>query len=150
MIQFSALMTHGSLVLPYGNTDQSSMVQVMGCCLAGPSHHLNHYWHIINSVLQHSSDSNFTRGAHELYYLPVVNELMKHTWLPYTVNLLNPIHRSSWPGLIKVTGLPLPWSNRISIMPDIIRGWVGVGVQALPHDTSLVTKILGEWFSVDP
>ena len=45
----------------------STLAEVMGCCLIAPSHYLNQYWSIIKVVLWHSPESNFTKGAHELY-----------------------------------------------------------------------------------
>ena len=37
----------------------------MACCLMAPSHHLNQCWLIINVVLWHAPDSNFTISAHK-------------------------------------------------------------------------------------
>ena len=40
---------------------ESTLAQVMACCLMAPSHYLNQCWLIISKVRWHSSDSNFTR-----------------------------------------------------------------------------------------
>ena len=41
----------------------STLVEVMACCLSAPSHHLDQCWLIINAVLWHSPEGNFTRNA---------------------------------------------------------------------------------------
>ena len=45
---------------------QVNILSGMACCLKKPSQYLNLCYLIINSVLQNSPKSNFTRGAHEL------------------------------------------------------------------------------------
>ena len=45
---------------------RSTLAQVIACCLTAPSHHQNQSW-IINGILWYSPDSNFTRGAQNLY-----------------------------------------------------------------------------------
>ena len=41
----------------------STLTQVMACCLTAPSHYLNQCWLLIRKVLWHSPESNFTAGA---------------------------------------------------------------------------------------
>ena len=41
--------------------------RVIACCLTAPSHYLNQSWLIINEVLCHSCDLNFTRNAQDIY-----------------------------------------------------------------------------------
>ena len=45
---------------------EPKLTQVMVCCLTVPSHYLNQCWRIINGVLWHSDEGNFT-STHELY-----------------------------------------------------------------------------------
>ena len=45
----------------------STLAQVMACCLMAPSHYLNQCWLIINEVLWHSSEGNFTGNAQDIY-----------------------------------------------------------------------------------
>ena len=45
---------------------QSTIAQVMACCLMAPSHYLNQCWLIINEVLQLSHKGNFTGNAHNI------------------------------------------------------------------------------------
>ena len=49
---------------------ESTSAQVMAWCLMATSHHLNHGWHLINKVLWHSPENNFTLSAQgtTLYY----------------------------------------------------------------------------------
>ena len=42
---------------------ESTLAQVMACCLTAPSHHLNLFWLITSKVLWHSSESNFIRDT---------------------------------------------------------------------------------------
>ena len=37
-----------------------------GCCLTVPSHYINQYWFIINEVLWHSLEGNFTGNTHNI------------------------------------------------------------------------------------
>ena len=37
----------------------STLAQVMACCLTAPSHYLNQYWLLMNSVLWHLPENNF-------------------------------------------------------------------------------------------
>ena len=45
-----------------GQKTESTLAQVMACCLMAPSHYLNQYWLIISKVLWHFSEGNFTAG----------------------------------------------------------------------------------------
>ena len=56
------ILTHCGLMMPYGNMDlgQHWLSFVMACCLMALSHNLNQCWYIIDRVLWHSSDNNFT------------------------------------------------------------------------------------------
>ena len=38
---------------------ESTLAQVMACCLTAPSHYLNQCWLIISKIQLHSSDGNF-------------------------------------------------------------------------------------------
>ena len=38
----------------------STSIQVVACCMAAPSHHLNQCWLLISEVMWHSPESNFT------------------------------------------------------------------------------------------
>ena len=59
-------LTHCGLVTPYGHIDlESTLAQVMACCLTAPSHYLNQCWFSIKYVLWHSPESNSIRSAHE-------------------------------------------------------------------------------------
>ena len=61
----------------------STLAQVMACCLAAPSHYLNHCWLIISKVQWHSSEGNFVRDTSATIHL-------KLNWnLPWA-NELNP------------------------------------------------------------
>ena len=40
---------------------ESTLAQVLACCLTAPSHYLNQCWLNISNVPGHSSESNFTR-----------------------------------------------------------------------------------------
>ena len=42
---------------------ESTLAQVMACCLMAPSHYLNQYWLIISKSQWQSPDSNFTRNT---------------------------------------------------------------------------------------
>ena len=42
---------------------ESTLAQVMACCLTAPSHYLNQCWIIISKVQWHSSECNFRRDA---------------------------------------------------------------------------------------
>ena len=46
---------------------ESSLAQVMSCCMIAPSHHLNQCWLIINDDLWCSPKSNFTAGTRILH-----------------------------------------------------------------------------------
>ena len=52
---------------PWRHWTWSTLVQVMVCCQAAPTHYLDQCWLIISKVLWHSHDSNFTANAHDLY-----------------------------------------------------------------------------------
>ena len=47
----------------WGHTYESTLAQVMACCLMAPSHYLNQCWLIINRVKWHSPDGNFIRNT---------------------------------------------------------------------------------------
>ena len=42
---------------------ESTLAQVMTCCLTAPSHYLNQCWLIISKVQRHPSESNFTKDT---------------------------------------------------------------------------------------
>ena len=42
---------------------ESTLAQVMACCLTAPSHYLNQCWLIISKIQLHSSDGNFARDT---------------------------------------------------------------------------------------
>ena len=42
---------------------ESTLAQVMACCLMAPSHYLNQCWLIISKVQRHSSEGNFIRDT---------------------------------------------------------------------------------------
>ena len=42
---------------------ESTLAQVMACCLTAPSHYLNQCWLIISKIQFNSSDGNFTRDT---------------------------------------------------------------------------------------
>ena len=44
---------------------ESTLAQVMACCLTAPSHYLNQYWLIISEVLWHSSESITMRRSED-------------------------------------------------------------------------------------
>ena len=48
-----------------------TLARVIACWLMAPNHSLNQYWLFIKGMLMHSSQSNFTRIAHER--LPICN-----------------------------------------------------------------------------
>ena len=51
-------------LLPYcPRADESTLAQVMACCLAAPSHYLNQCWLIMKGDLWHLSVSNFTAST---------------------------------------------------------------------------------------
>ena len=41
---------------------ESTLVQVLACCLTAPSHHLNQCWLIVSKVQRHSAERNFTKN----------------------------------------------------------------------------------------
>ena len=53
-------LTHCGLVMPYGNISGSTLVQVMACCLAAPSHYMNQCWLVISGFQLHPCQDNFT------------------------------------------------------------------------------------------
>ena len=42
---------------------ESTLAQVMACCLMAPSHNMNQHWLIISEVKWHSHQGNFTRDT---------------------------------------------------------------------------------------
>ena len=44
-----------------------ALVQAMACCLTAPSHYLNQCWLMINEVLWHSPEINFTGNTQDIY-----------------------------------------------------------------------------------
>ena len=53
---YKSYFTHCGLVTPYGNTEQrseSTLSQVMACCLTTPSHYLNQCWLIVSEIQWH-------------------------------------------------------------------------------------------------
>ena len=69
----------------------STSVQVMACCLMGPSHYLNQCWLDITGVLWHSSGNNFTRIHDDIIKWnifrvsgPLCREFTGHRRIPLT------------------------------------------------------------------
>ena len=62
---------------------QSTLTQVMACCLTAPSHYLNQGWLIIREVLWHSQEGNFTGIAEDIY--------LWYAFDNYQFNTLRPI-----------------------------------------------------------
>ena len=46
---------------------ESTLANVMACCLMAPSHYLNQCWLIISEVLWYSPEGNFTWNAQDIY-----------------------------------------------------------------------------------
>ena len=67
----------------------STLVHVMACCLAAPSHYLNKCWLLINEVLCHSPKSNYTASSHATNIL--YNECGTHNFKMTATSL-----RSQW------------------------------------------------------
>ena len=64
---------------------ESTMAQVMACCLTAPSHYLNQCWLLLIEVLQHLPQRNFTVSAQAT--------ILWHKFANYTINQLRTI---SW------------------------------------------------------
>ena len=56
---------------------RSTLTQIMACCLTTPSHYLNRHWLIMNEVLWHSPDINFTGNTQ---YINLFNEFENHAF----------------------------------------------------------------------
>ena len=69
-------------------------VQLMACCLMAPSHYLDQYW-LINKVLWHSPEGDFTGNAQDSYsWCRFENKRLKntaryprHQWVNFKCNL---------------------------------------------------------------
>ena len=69
-------------------------VQLMACCLMAPSHYLDQYW-LINKVLWHSPEGDFTGNAQDSYsWCGFENKRLKntaryprHQWVNFKCNL---------------------------------------------------------------
>ena len=59
---------------------QSTLAQVMACCLTASSHYLNQCWLIINEVQWHAPESNFTGSACEF--------ILQHELENYTFKII--------------------------------------------------------------
>ena len=78
---------------------RSTLAQVLACCLTAPSHYLNQCWLMINEVLCHSPDSDFTER-----YLS-----LKWVW---NLLIIPPEQRSCW-------GVYWFQSVRLSVPPSV-------------------------------
>ena len=79
-------LTHCGLVVQYGairrHKSGSTLVQVMACCLALPSHYLNQCWFIIRVAQWQSHEGNFPRNR------PAITKIwLKITYLKFHSNL---------------------------------------------------------------
>ena len=61
----------------------STLAQVMAWCLMAPCYYLNQCWLIIQSVLSHSPESNFTRSAHDTLISNICSEITISELLPH-------------------------------------------------------------------
>ena len=69
---------------------ESTLAQVMACCLTVPSHYLSHCWLIICEIWLHSSERNFTRNVQDDYHLwESQNYKFKITAMPSRTNEWN-------------------------------------------------------------
>ena len=62
---------------------ESTLAQVMACCLTASSHYLNHSWLIISKVLWHSSEGIIMRRSK----IPISKTRLKITFLEYHSDL---------------------------------------------------------------
>ena len=80
---------------------ESTLAQIMACCLTAPSHYLNQCWLMISEVLWHSPDSIFKENTSDVYCWnefvvemrlysnpPVANELKNNNFADEFLNLL--------------------------------------------------------------
>ena len=57
---------------------ESTLAQVMACCLTAPSHSLNQCWFLISEDLWHSPESNFTTSAQVTILWIIFFKLLTH------------------------------------------------------------------------
>ena len=77
----------------------STLAQVMAWHLRASSNYLNQCWLTIKGVLCHSSESSFTRGAHELNPQHVFKDYISFKLLPHTTganDLTNDAYMRQW------------------------------------------------------
>ena len=89
--------TQGDTIWP--QRTWSTLVQVMAWCPKALSHYLHQSWLIINVVLWHSRNSNFTGNAEDIYWK---NVFENYTYLRF--------HSQVFPGANMST--PHPWDCR--------------------------------------
>ena len=77
---------------------RSTLAQVMACCLTAPSHYLNQCWLMINEVLWHSPDNNFTENTSDFY-----------NWNEFEIYEFDIVVKSSRGQWFKVKSLQIIW-----------------------------------------
>ena len=75
-------------VATWWHISESTLVQVMVCCLTAPSHYLNQYLHVINKVLWHSSESYFTAS--------VWDNILYNEFQNYIFEITSTLPRGQW------------------------------------------------------
>ena len=73
-------LTHCGLVTPYGHRQhesESTLAQVMACCLMASSHYQSQCWLAIGEVLWHSPEGNYTML--KIFILNIRNEFENYT-----------------------------------------------------------------------
>ena len=97
-------LTHCGLGTPYGwHSSESTMAQVMACCLTAPSHYLNQCWLIFSEDLNDSPVGNFTGSAQDTYpwyefgdyWFDITAPSLRGQWV-------NPLHAKFFRGNINI------------------------------------------------